>query len=134
MLEVRRDANFAEEPIGAEHRAELRVEELDGDWSLVPDVVREIDGGHAAGADVALDRVAAGEPGFELRLECGHERESTGGSCRRRASGKRSKSGQKQYRSFRRRDEPVEPCIAAEHIKRGIQPNPPRLYPGLASQ
>lgn len=61
MLQVRGDADFAEEPIGAEHGAELGVEELDRHMSLVPDIIREIDGRHAAGANLAFDRVPVGE-------------------------------------------------------------------------
>ena len=38
--------------------AELGMQHLDRDAPVVPDVVREIDGGHAAGAELALDAIA----------------------------------------------------------------------------
>ena len=61
MLQVRGDADLAQKPLDAEHRAELGVEHLERDVALVPEVAREVDGRHAAGADLALDGVAAGE-------------------------------------------------------------------------
>jgi hypothetical protein len=42
------------------------VQNLDRDFALMLEVVREIDGGHPAGADLALDTVAVGERGPEL--------------------------------------------------------------------
>ena len=55
MLQVRRDLDLGEESLGAEHGAELGVEHLERDVAVVSDVAREIDGGHAARADLALD-------------------------------------------------------------------------------
>ena len=37
------------------------MEDFEGDWAIVPDVAREVDGGHAAAAQLALDRVSAGQ-------------------------------------------------------------------------
>ena len=66
MLEVRRDLDLGEEPLDAEHGAELRVEHLERDVAVVLEVAREVDGGHAAAADLALDGVAIGERRVEL--------------------------------------------------------------------
>ena len=63
MLQLRRGADLAEEPLAAERGAELGVQDLDGDVAVVPEVVREVDRGHAAGAELALDAVAVGERG-----------------------------------------------------------------------
>ena len=61
MLQVGRDLDLGEEAIHAEHRAELGLEHLERDLALVLDVLREVDGRHAAFAELALDGVAAGE-------------------------------------------------------------------------
>ena len=65
MLEICGDGYLREESLGAEHRAELGLENLERDFALVPDVSREVDGGHFAGADLALDGVAIREGGLE---------------------------------------------------------------------
>jgi hypothetical protein len=71
MLQVRGDANLAEKPLAAEHRGQLRIENLQGDAALVPDVAGEVDRGHPAASDLALDRVTAGQ-GDRERLERVH--------------------------------------------------------------
>jgi hypothetical protein len=53
-------------------RGELRPQDLDGDPAIVLQVQREIDGGHAARAELALDAVAVGQGGGELREGVGH--------------------------------------------------------------
>jgi hypothetical protein len=66
MLEIRRDANLREEPIGTELRAELRVEHLERDPAVVAQVAREIHSRHPARADFALDLVAARESQIQM--------------------------------------------------------------------
>ena len=61
MLESRGRPDLAEETIGAECGAEVGVEDLDGDVAVMPEVEREEDGGHAAGADLAIDAIAVAE-------------------------------------------------------------------------
>ena len=56
-----------EEPLGAEHRAELGAEDLEGDLAIVLQVAGEVDDGHAAGAELALDDVAVVECGCDQR-------------------------------------------------------------------
>ena len=56
MLQLRRRLDLGEEPLGAERGAEVRMQDLDRDVAVVLEVVREIDGRHAAGAELALDR------------------------------------------------------------------------------
>ena len=61
MLQVGDGLDLAEEPLGADHGREVGAQDLDGDLALVAEVAREIDGGHAALAELALDAVAVGE-------------------------------------------------------------------------
>jgi hypothetical protein len=56
-----RDLDLGEESIATEHGAELRPQHFERDQAVVAHVPREIDGRHAASADLPLDDVAAGE-------------------------------------------------------------------------
>ena len=47
--------DLAQEPLGAERGGELRAQHLDRDVAVVLEVVREVDGGHAAAPELALD-------------------------------------------------------------------------------
>ena len=49
--------DLAEEALGAERGGELGAEHLDGDLAVVLQVVGEVDRGHAALAELALDPV-----------------------------------------------------------------------------
>ena len=51
------------QPPGGEDRVEFGAQDLERDFSVVAHVVREVDGGHGAGAELALDAVAVGEGG-----------------------------------------------------------------------
>ena len=78
MLQRRRRLDLDHEPLGAEHRGEFRLEHLDRDLAIVLEVVREIDRGHAARAELALDAVAisrmpAQGVGVVARMEPGEE-------------------------------------------------------------
>ena len=79
MLQVRGDLDLGEKALDAEHRAELRLEHLERDLAVVLDVAREVDGRHAAGADLALDLVPASEPAVQLLI-----REHASGKVRRK--------------------------------------------------
>ena len=61
MLQFRRRLDLAQEPLGAECRAEIRMQDLDGDIAFVLEIVREENSGHTAGAKFAVDAVAVGE-------------------------------------------------------------------------
>ncbi len=70
------DVDLAEETLAA-YRAGDRVDEhLDRHAAVVPHVVREIDRGHPTAADLAIDRVPAGErarqPGRDVDWEASH--------------------------------------------------------------
>jgi hypothetical protein len=61
VLKVGGELDLLEEAPGAEHRGELRVEHLHRHEAAVADVAGEIDGGHAAPAELALGDVAVGQ-------------------------------------------------------------------------
>src|SRR5262249_58320475 len=54
--------------LGAEHGGELWPQDLDRHLAVVLEVRREVDGGHAARAELALDAIAAGECGGEAAV------------------------------------------------------------------
>ena len=72
MLEVRRRADLGEEAIGADRRGELRPEHLERHQPVVAEVARQVDGRHAAGAELVLERVAVGERSREPPAGNGH--------------------------------------------------------------
>ena len=65
MLQARRGADLGEEALAAERRAQVGVQHLDGDVAIVLEIVREVHGGHAALAELAVEAVAVGEGGGE---------------------------------------------------------------------
>ena len=66
MIEPRRDLDLGEESLRSEHGAELGAQHLEGDLAIELLVACEIDDGHAAGADLALDDVAVTERGGDV--------------------------------------------------------------------
>ena len=65
VLQVRGGPDLGEESLGPDGGGEVRPQHLDRDCSLVADVAREVDGGHTADTQLALDLIAAGERGGE---------------------------------------------------------------------
>ncbi len=59
MLQPRRQLDLALEPLGTMLRDQLRVEHLEGNGPLVPEIPGEEDHGHAAPAELTLEGVAA---------------------------------------------------------------------------
>lgn len=72
MLQARRRANLAQEPIGSECGAQVRMRHLGGHIPSVLEIVREIHGGHAAGAELARQARAAIERRSEAFRWSGH--------------------------------------------------------------
>jgi hypothetical protein len=72
MLQVGRGADLGQEPLGAEDGGQLGAEDLERHLAVVPEVVGQVDRGHAALAERALDRVAVGEGFLEVRERVGH--------------------------------------------------------------
>jgi hypothetical protein len=75
--------DLALEPLGAEGRGEVGVEDLEGDQPIVLEIAGEEDGGHAAPPELSLECVAAAQPFLELRPQVGHARTGVeaGGNC-----------------------------------------------------
>ena len=74
MLQRGGGLDLGEEALGADHRRELRAQHLERDLAGVLEVVGEVDGGHAAGAEFREDLVAVGERGAEAVGGVGHWR------------------------------------------------------------
>jgi hypothetical protein len=61
MGEPSGELDLAEEAVGTEDGGQLGPKDLEGDRAVVLEVLGEIDRGHAAAAQLALERVAIGE-------------------------------------------------------------------------
>src|SRR5262245_62530335 len=61
VLQLRGGLDFPQESLDADELRELAVHHLDGDLAIVTHVVRQVDVGHPATADLALDGVSVGE-------------------------------------------------------------------------
>jgi hypothetical protein len=61
VLEIRRRLDLGQKALRADDGRQLGLQNLEGDFPLVPEVVGQIDGGHAALPELALDPVAAFE-------------------------------------------------------------------------
>jgi hypothetical protein len=64
--------DLAQEPLGANDRGQFRPEDLDRDLAVVAQVLRQVDGGHAALAELPLDAVAVGQGGDKGGPGLGH--------------------------------------------------------------
>ena len=65
VLEAGGDPDLVQEALGAQRSREFRAEHLESNLPLMATVIREVDGGHAAPAELTLDSVTVGEGGFE---------------------------------------------------------------------
>ena len=74
MLQRRRRLDLLHESLGAEHRGELGLEHFDRNLAIVLEILGEIDRGHAARAELALDAVAARERNAQATLVGTHHR------------------------------------------------------------
>ena len=72
VLEVGGGLDLGQEPLGAEDGGQLGTEHLERHLAVVAHVVGEIDGGHAALAHLALEAVAVGQGGAQVRERLGH--------------------------------------------------------------
>ena len=67
VLQLGRGANLAQKAFDAERFTEVGVQHFDGDVALVLEIVREVDGGHTSGTELALDAIAVGKRRREAR-------------------------------------------------------------------
>jgi hypothetical protein len=65
VLEVGSGLDFLDEALGTEDRGEFGPQDFHRNVPVVPHIAREINGGHATGAQLALDGVAVGQRGRE---------------------------------------------------------------------
>ena len=72
MLEPGGGLDLAQEALGAERRGELGVQHLERDGAVVPEVAGEVDGGHAAATELALEAVAVSHCRLEVLRQIGH--------------------------------------------------------------
>ena len=72
VLQIRRGLDLGQEPLGAEDGAQLRPQHLERDLPVVPQVVGEVDGGHAALPQLPLEAVAVGEGAGEAIRDLSH--------------------------------------------------------------
>ena len=72
MGELRGDLNFPLEPFGSDDAGHFRMEHLDRDGPAIAAVLGEIDRGHSAPADLAIDLVPIGQLGPKPRQDVGH--------------------------------------------------------------
>ena len=65
MLQIRRGVDLGEEPLGADGGGEIGLEHLERHVAVVAEIPGQIDRGHAALTELALDAIAALEGGVQ---------------------------------------------------------------------
>ena len=78
MLQPRRQADLAQEPVGAEAGRELGVEQLERDRPVVFEVLRQEYRRHPAAPELPLERIARAKAFQELGAQVGHGRPMSG--------------------------------------------------------
>jgi hypothetical protein len=58
VVETGRDPDLSQEALGPAAPAQLRIQDLERDPPVMPQVVRKVDGGHAPTPELLLERVA----------------------------------------------------------------------------
>jgi hypothetical protein len=72
VLQAGREPDFTLEAFGTESRRELGMQDLKGHLAVVPQVVRDVDRGHAAAPELMVEAVAVANSGTEPREEVRH--------------------------------------------------------------
>ena len=72
VLEVGGELDLGQEPLGADHGGELGPKHLERHPPVVADVLGQVDGRHAAGADLAVEAIAVRQGGLEPAEQFGH--------------------------------------------------------------
>src|SRR5690349_25087421 len=89
VVQVCRGPDLGEEPVGTDNGGKLGAQDLDGDFPVVPQVLGEIDGGHPALPELAVDGIAAGQGASEWQGVGGH-RVAGGDACKCDPDGEQS--------------------------------------------
>jgi hypothetical protein len=66
MTQPRREVDLALEPLGTKHDGYIRIEDLNGNITIVRNVPRQVHGCHTALADLTFDEVLVAYGGPEL--------------------------------------------------------------------
>ncbi len=61
MREPRRELDFPQKALGAEGGGDLGAQDLDSDGAAVPEIAREVHGGHPPVPQLALEGLAVGQ-------------------------------------------------------------------------
>ena len=88
MLEIGGELDLGQKAVGADHGGQLGPEHLEGHAAVVPDVLGQIDGGHAAGTDLPIQAVAVREGGLEPAEQFGHGQRLCGEGRKMRWAGR----------------------------------------------
>ena len=73
MLQARGRPNFALEALRAQGLGQFRVEDLQRNWAVVPEVSRQVDRGHTPAPELPLKHVAIAKSIGQRRVDDGHE-------------------------------------------------------------
>ncbi len=71
MLQAGSQHDLALKPLGAEHRRDLRMEQLERYRAVVLEIVGEIDRGHPAAAQLPVEAIVVGEGGTQAGIPVG---------------------------------------------------------------
>ena len=72
MLEPSGKLDLALETLGTQGGRQLWVENLEGNGTVVPEIVSEEHGGHSTATELTLQSIAVGQPVSELLAEVCH--------------------------------------------------------------
>ena len=72
MLQLCGGLDLAQEPLATQRGAEIRMKDLDGDFAVMLEIVREIHRRHSARAEFAIDAIPVGEGGAKQFEGGGH--------------------------------------------------------------
>ena len=61
MLEIRRNPDLGEEPLDPDDRGQLGSQDFEGNFAIVPEVVGQVDRGHATLSQLAVEPVPVTE-------------------------------------------------------------------------
>ena len=65
MAELRGQPDLEEKPLRAKARRQFRVQHLEGDPAILPEILCQVHRSHSTAAELALERVAVGQGGLE---------------------------------------------------------------------
>jgi hypothetical protein len=73
VLQSRADPDLSKEALGSHHLSQIGMQDFERDGPVVPEVLGQEDGGHAAVSELALDPVPIGQRRLQTIQLIGHE-------------------------------------------------------------